>query len=80
MTDFMSNEQIVNAAKNDIDRHIDNGTFTGYEGTTDDDQENFYTITSLYAQWSRNEAEAELALDTMYAEDYPEYHEIESNS
>jgi len=75
MTDFMSNEQILNAAKNDIDNHIADGSFTGYEGTTDDDSENFYTITSMYAQWARNEAEAELALDTMYAEDYPEYHE-----
>ena len=87
MTDFMSNEQIVNAAKNDIDRHIQQGNFTGYEASTDDG-ENFYTITSLYAQWAKNEAEAELALNDMYAEDYPEYHEypvgnetqIESNS
>ena len=77
MTDFMSNEQIVSAAKGDIDNHIANGTFTGYEGTTNDDQENFYTITSLYAQWARNESEAELALDEMY-EDYPEFLETKT--
>ena len=77
MTDFMSNEQIVNAAKNDIDRHLEQGNFTGYEASTDEG-ENFYTITSTYAQWARNEAEAELALNDMYAEDYPEYDESNS--
>lgn len=75
MTDFMSIEQVVNAAKNDIDRQIENGTFKGYE-SAGDNEENFYTITSLYAQWARNENEAELALDKMYEEDYPEFTDL----
>ena len=75
MTDFISNDQIVSAAKNDIDTHIENGTFKGYEGTTKNDQENFYSITSLYTQWARNESEADLALNNMYVEYYPEYNE-----
>lgn len=74
MTNTMTIDQIISAAKNDIDIHIEAGTFTGYEDCTEN-EENFYTITSLYAQWAENEAEAELALDTMYEEDYSEYHE-----
>ena len=75
MNKYMTVEQIISAAKNDIDNHIAQGNFTGYEGTTTDDGENFYTITSLYAQWAENESEAEIALDAMYEEDYPEYEE-----
>lgn len=73
MTKFMTIDQIITSAKNDIDTHIDKNSFMGYEGTTDDDQENFYTITSLYAQWGEDIIVAELALDKMYAEDYPKY-------
>lgn len=75
MTDFMSIDQIISAAKNDIDGHIAQGTFTGEEGTTDDDQENFHTIESLYCQWAKKgeEREAELKIWEMFEEDYPEY-------
>lgn len=74
--DYMTIEQIQTAAKNDIDRHIKSNSFTGYEGTTDDNQENFYTITSLYTQWAKDSNEAEIALDAMYEEDYPQFNNV----
>lgn len=73
MTETMSNEQIISAAKSDIDNHIANGTFVGDQSITDDDQENFYTIESLYTQWSEDEAEASVELWKMFEEDYPEH-------
>jgi hypothetical protein len=68
----MTIQQVLDAAKSDINRHVNNGTFKGYEGA-DDNEENFYTITSLYAQWAENQSEAEAALDAMYAEEYSEF-------
>ncbi len=73
MTDFMSVDQIISAAKNDIDDKIERGLFTGDQGTEDDNEENFYTVESLYCQWARDRADAELKLWDMYHEDYPEW-------
>lgn len=75
MTDFMSIEQVVNAARNDIKKHVAQGTFKGHD-YAGDDEENFYTITSLYAQWARDKQSAEDALDAMYAEEFPEFEEV----
>lgn len=74
MADFMSIEQVVSAAKSHINRQISKGTFKGYDNANDN-EENFYTITSLYAQWARDKQSAENALDAMYAEDFPEFTE-----
>ena len=75
MTDFMSIDQIISAAKNDINGKIGDGLFTGQEDTTNDDQENFYTIESLYCQWAKRgeENNAGLKIWEMFEEDYPEY-------
>jgi hypothetical protein len=78
MTDFMSNDQIISAAKSDIDNKIDRGIFYGDQAPNDDgahggDWENFFTITSLYAQWSKDQASAEEELWKMYEEDYPQF-------
>lgn len=72
MSDFMTIEQVLDAARGDINRQIKNGTFKGYDECTDN-EENFYTITSLYAQWAKDKDKAEDALDRMYAEEYPEF-------
>jgi hypothetical protein len=72
MSEFMTIEQILDAARSDINRQIKNGTFKGYDECTDN-EENFYTISSLYAQWAKNSNDAEIALDRMYAEEYPEF-------
>lgn len=78
MTDFMSNDQIISAAKSDIDKQIDRGTFYGDQAPANDkehggDWENFHTITSLYAQWAKDQTEAEQELWKMYEEEYGQY-------
>ncbi len=73
MTDFMSIDQIISAAKSDIDNKIEEGRFTGDQGTEDDNEENFYTIESLYCQWARDEQAASLKIWEMFEEDYPEW-------
>ena len=73
MTDFMSIDQIISAAKSDIDNKIEEGRFTGDRGTEDDNEENFYTIESLYCQWARDEQAASLKIWEMFEEDYPEW-------
>jgi len=79
MTDTMTNDQIVSAAKGDISRQIAKGTWKGYDDA-DDNEENFYTIVSLYAQWSDDPVEAENVLWRMFEEDYSGYdHENQKN-
>lgn len=68
----MTINQIISAAKSDIGRQIAKGTWKGCD-TANDNEENFYTIISLYAQWGENEAEAEIALWEMFKEDYSGY-------
>lgn len=70
---YMTIDQIISASKSDIDNKIEDGLFTGDQGTTDDNEENFYTIESLYCQWAENQAEAELKVWEMFKEDYPEW-------
>ena len=79
MTDFMSNEQIVSAAKSDIKRHISTNSFIkqGKDLKDENNDENVYTIISCYIQWAKNEQEAELAIWAMMEEDYPEYLDLE---
>lgn len=78
MTSFMTNEQIITAAKNDIDKHIDNGTFYGNDTPADDEAhggnwENFHSITSCYGQWAEDGVSADPLLWEMYEKDYPQY-------
>lgn len=68
----MTNDQILSAARSDINRQIAKGTFTGQNDCTDN-EENFHTITSLYAQWSDDSLEAENVLWRMFEEEYPQY-------
>jgi len=75
MTDFMSVDQIVSAAKSDIQRHVEAGTFVkqGEDLRDENNDENVYTIISCYCQWAKDEAEAEQAIWSMMEEEYPEY-------
>lgn len=75
MNNVMTIDQILSVAQGDINRHIESGMFTGNEGTTDDNEENFHTITSLYAQWAEDPVEAEEELWKMFEKDYPKYFE-----
>lgn len=72
MTKYMSVEQILDSARNDISKHISRDTFTGNE-TCEDDEENFYTIESLYAQWAEDENEARESLWKMFEAEHPQY-------
>ena len=72
MIQTMSIEQILNAAHSDIVRQINKGTFKGTNGVNDN-EENFYTITSLYSQWAENQVLAEEYLWRMYEEYFGDY-------
>ena len=74
----MTVDQIVSAAKSDIDRHIKAGTFIKQGQELKDKNENVYSIISCYTQWAENENEAELAIWDMMEEDYNEYLDLES--
>ena len=73
MTEFMTITQVVDAARGDILNHISNGTMKKEAEDCGDDDENIYTIDSLYAQWAENEESASNAITTMFEEEFPEY-------
>ena len=75
MANTMTIDQIISAAKSDIGRQIAKGTWKGYD-EAGENEENFYTIVSLYAQWAEDEAEAEEALWKMFEEDYSGYDHV----
>ena len=72
MTNVITNEQILNAAFNDIVNHINKGTFKGLNASNMY-EENFYSITSLYAQWGCDRIDAERNLWLMYEQNFPQY-------
>ena len=72
MTKYMTVEQILDSARNDISKHIAKGTFKANEGC-DDDEENFYTIESLYCQWAEDEEEARESLWAMFEAEHPQH-------
>jgi len=73
MTEFMTIEQVVDAARNDVTNQIANGTMKFETEQCTDDCENIYTIDSLYTQWAEDEAAASNAIYTMFEEEFPEY-------
>jgi hypothetical protein len=73
MTTFMTIDQILSAAKSDINNKIQRDLFRGNEPCEDDNDENFETITSLYSQWAEDKEDAETELFAMYNECYPEW-------
>ena len=73
MTEFMTITQVVDAARGDVLTHIANGTMKKEFEECGDDDENIYTIDSLYAQWAENEETASNAISTMFEEEFPEY-------
>jgi len=73
MTDFMTITQVVDAARNDVNNHIANGTFKKEGEDCEDNEENIYTIDALYAQWAENEEAASNAISTMFEEEFSEY-------
>ena len=77
--DYMNDEEILRAARNDIDNQISRGTFytLGQEPQAfhdgEIDGENFYTIISLYCQYAEDEDRCEKKLQDMFKKDYAEY-------
>tara|TARA_R100000455_G_C6273219_1_gene130562 strand:- start:1981 stop:3228 length:1248 start_codon:yes stop_codon:yes gene_type:complete len=77
--DYMTDEEILRAARNDIDNQISRGTFytLGQEPQAfhdgEIDGENFYTIISLYCQYAEDEERCEKKLQDMFKKDYAEY-------
>ena len=73
MKEFLSIEKILSLAKTDIDDKIKRNLFTGDEGITNDNEENFYTIEALYCQWAEDEDKAIDAIWEMFEKDYSNY-------
>jgi hypothetical protein len=71
--DYMTIEQIVTAAENDAARQQENGRLRSINEDCGDDEENIYTLTSLYSQWAENEAAAEDAIWTMFKEKFSKF-------
>ena len=68
MTKYMTIEQILDCARTEMNKE----SFKFFN-SAEDDEENFYTVESLYCQWAENEQKASDALWNMFEEEYPEY-------
>jgi len=73
MERFMTIDQIVAAAENDAKRQRENGRLRSISEDCGDDEENIYTLTSLYGQWAEDEIEAENAIWTMFKEKFSNF-------
>ena len=73
MTEFMTIDQIVSAARNDAARQLSKGTLKAEGEQCTDNDENIYTIVSLYSQWAEDEVEAEDASWTMFKEEFSKF-------
>lgn len=73
MSEYLSIEQVVDAARNDVARKVKQGMFTGRRDTTNDDQENVHTIVSLYSQWAEDQGKAEDAIMEMMETEFKRY-------
>lgn len=67
---YMTIDQIVAAAENDAARQLENGRLRSVNEHCGDDEENIYTLTSLYSQWAEDQVEAENAIWTMFREKF----------
>ena len=67
--EVMNIQQIVKAAMNDVYDSIEDGKWMGVE-EAGDNEENVYTIISLYSQFSLVEKEAEQALIKMFENEF----------
>ena len=68
MTKYMTIEQILDSARTEINKK-------GFKffNQANDNEENFYTLESLYIQWTEDEKKSSDALWAMFEEEYPEY-------
>lgn len=73
MSEFMTIDQIVSAARNDVSRQLTKGTLKSESEVCIDNDENIYTIVSLYSQWAEDEIEAENAIWTMFKEEFSNF-------
>lgn len=73
MKKFMTIDQIVIASRNDVLRQEARGTLKSVNEHCTDNDENVYTITSLYSQWAENKVEAENAIFKMFNEEFSKY-------
>ena len=72
LSEYLTVEQIVDAARNEIKRCINNGNFVGNKMPTED-EENFHTIEALYVQWAEDEMLASEKLWEMFEEEFSQY-------
>ena len=73
MGKYQTIQELVDAARGDVLRHIASGTMKKEFEDCGDDDEIIYTIDSCYAQWAENEEAASNAISTMFEEEFAEY-------
>lgn len=71
--DYMTIDQVVSAAHNDAARQLENGRLRSINEDCGDDEENIYTLVSLYSQWAEDQVEAEDAIWTMFKEKFSKF-------
>jgi len=71
--DYMTIDQVVSAAHNDAARQLKNGRLRSINEDCGDNEENIYTLTSLYSQWAEDQVEAEDAIWTMFKEKFSNF-------
>ena len=69
----MSIDEVLTAVRNDAVRHMEEGTFKKVGEDCTDNEENIYTMDSLYSQWAEDPEEASQAIYTMFIDEFPEY-------
>ena len=72
MSRFFTTNQVLDIARTEINRKIAEGKFTGNEGC-EENEENFFTIESLYCQWAENMDRTSESLWEMFEEEFDEY-------
>jgi hypothetical protein len=75
MENYMTIDQVVAAAENDVKHQIERGTMYTTDEWDDsfDRGETVYSITSLYSQWAEDQVEAEDAIWTMFKEKFSKF-------
>lgn len=73
MKEFMTIDEVLTAVRNDAVRHMEEGTFRKESEFCDVDEENVYTMDSLYSQWAEDPEEASEAIYQMFVDEFPEY-------
>jgi hypothetical protein len=70
MSYILTDEQIVDAARNEVANKVARGLFTGFKPTTKDDQLNVDRLVANYSKWSKNALKCEKEITAMVMDEF----------